>query len=484
MIELQRVSVSYGGIPALRDVNLQVPRGSCALLTGPSGCGKSTLARVICGIIPHALPAQVSGEVRVDGRDVLTSSLPELAQRAGMLFQNPATQLFHLRVADEVAFGPRNLGWGEAQVQESVNWALAATGLADLREERPAELSGGQKQRLAIAAALAMRPALLVLDEPCASLDVPSTRRLVATLRRLNAKEGVTILIIEHRLAEIADLADRALLMAGGQIVADGAPTAVLGDLNRTRSLGLRRLPERPIEVWDRLLAVETRRDQTGEPLLALCGITAGYGPTPVLHQVDLAVYPGDFIALVGDNGSGKSTLARVAAGLLKPIQGQVRYAGGRRPRPGRDVALLFQNPAEQLFTDSVEEEVAFGPRNYGCADPGDLKAIMEQMDLLSLRRRPPLALSTGQQQRTAIAACLAMHPQLLILDEPTLGQDWGHQEQLLGYLAEANRQGTAVLLITHDYKLVHRCARRVVLLEDGRIRDGKPRQTAEEITA
>jgi energy-coupling factor transporter ATP-binding protein EcfA2 len=184
-----------------------------------------------------------------------------------------------------------------------------------------------------------------------------------------------------------------------------------------------------------------------------------------------MKLYPGDFAALVGGNGTGKSTLAMVAAGLLKPQQGSVHFADRKRPRPGLDVALLFQNAADQLFTDSVAEEVAFGPRNYGRYHAEDHQQIMAEADLTTLAARRPFRLSVGQQQRTALAACLALKPRLVILDEPTLGQDWGHLQQLMDYLSLMNAAGTAVLLISHDYKLVHRYARRIAFMEDGQIK-------------
>jgi energy-coupling factor transport system ATP-binding protein len=183
-------------------------------------------------------------------------------------------------------------------------------------------------------------------------------------------------------------------------------------------------------------------------------------------------------MALVGNNGAGKSTLALVAAGLIKPLQGRVRYGQGNRPRPGLDVALLFQNPSEQLFTDSVEDEVAFGPHNYGRFDPRVHAQTLAQADLQDLRSRRPVSLSAGQQQRTALAACLALRPRLLILDEPTLGQDWGHLSQLMAFLHTLSEQGAAVLLISHDYKLVHHFAHRAALIDSGRIRlDGYLRE-------
>ena len=468
-IQIDRLSVSLGGIAALDGVSLTIGRGEFVLISGPSGSGKSTLAKAICGIIPQAVAAEVSGRVTVMGLDTQTHPLADLSQRVGIVFQNPGAQLFHLRVDDEVAFGPRNLGLDEDEVRARMEWALTATGLTPLRDHKPAELSGGQKQIVAIAAVLAMRPAVLVLDEPTASLDNPNVDRVIDTLVRLRQEHGITIVMIEHRLASAMKHADRVLLMDAGRLVFDGSPQAVFSDRARRDALGLRRPALHHSPPWQELtrsLAVP----EAGERLLALEDVWAGYHGHDVLQGVDLALYPRDFVALVGSNGAGKSTLALVIAGLRKARRGQVRFADGRRPKPGLDVALLFQNAADQLFTDSVDEEVAFGPRNYARFQPADHAQVMREADLEVLAERRPMDLSVGQQQRTALGACLALHPRLVILDEPTLGQDWGHLQRLMDFLCQLNAAGTAVLLISHDYKLVHRYAKRILYMEEGRI--------------
>ena len=470
MIEISDLSVHYGDIPALQQVSLQAEDGECVLVTGPSGCGKSTLAQVICGLIPHAIPAQVTGQVIVDGLDPFSQPISELAQHVGMVFQRPSSQLFHLCVEDEVAFGPRNLGLSENEVQRRTAWALEATGLYGLRDARPAHLSGGQKQCLAIAATLAMRNHILVLDEPTASLDVPNTRRVMDTLARLRHELGISIILVEHRLAEAVQLAERVVLMEDGQIIADGRSQQVFADRQLRLRLGLRRPREAPSIAWESLIRPNGTPAGQPAPLLELQHVSAGYNGRTVLSDIQLSFYGGEFIALVGDNGSGKSTLAMVAAGLIKPQFGKVRFSNGSKPLPGQDVSLLFQDPQDQLFTDSVEEEVAFAPQNYGRYDPESAAQILRQADLWELRQRHPLALSVGQQQRTALAACVSLSPRMVILDEPTLGQDWGHLQRLMDYLQALQSNGTTVMLITHDYKLVHRYAQRVVLLSHGRV--------------
>ena len=470
MIHLRHLSVQYGTISALQDISLDILERECVLVTGPSGCGKSTLGLALCGLIPRSIPATLAGQIEVAGMDPRAHATPEMAQRVGIVFQRPATQLFHLRVDQEVAFGARNLGLSEDEVRERTEWALQATGIQNLRQRRPDEISGGQKQCVAMAAVLAMRPRVLILDEPTSSLDVPNTRLVMETLKTLRQQHNLTIVLIEHRLAEAVQIASRILVMDQGRIVADGSPEEIFAKKEVFRQFGMRRPAAQPCLDWVDLVSAGDCAEPETTPLLHLDHVTAGYQRQAVIRDIDLKLFPGDFVALVGDNGAGKSTLGLVAAGLLKPQAGQVRFSHGKRPRPGLDVAMLFQNPEDQLLCDSVDEEVAFAPRNFGRFEPGLHAKIIAETDLGGLRSRQPNLLSVGQQQRVTLAACLAVLPKLLILDEPTLGQDWGHLQLMMTYLAELNRQGTAILLISHDYKLIHRFARRLVVMKAGRI--------------
>ena len=470
MIHVRGLTVAYTGQKVLQDISFDVNLGECLVVTGASGCGKSTLARVLTGLIPQVIQAEIRGSVEVAGLDALQTPTAELAQQVGVIFQNPRAHLFHLRVADEVAFGPYNLGLPTEEVNDRVEWALEAVGLSGFSDQNPSSLSGGQMQRLAIASALAMRPRVLVLDEPTASLDGPGTTSVINALSKLRIEYGLTIVLVEHRLAEVRRLADRVMVMDEGRIVAQGAFETILGDYDLLRRYGLRRPTEDALMSWPDLLVPNGKPPEVDQPLLEFQHLSAGYNGHAAIHDVNLRFYAGEFAALVGNNGAGKSTLALAAAGLIRPLSGKVRFNNGAHPRPGQDISLLFQNPADQLFTDSVEEEIAFGPRNYRCLDLVVHEQILESADLIGLRDRRPFSLSIGQQQRTALASCLALRPRLVILDEPTLGQDWRHLQQMMEFLVWLNQQGTAILLITHDYKLVYRYAHRVILMDSGQI--------------
>ncbi len=469
MIELRDVHFRYPAAPdeALRAMDLRIAPGEFVLLTGPSGCGKSTLARLLNGLIPHVIPGALRGAVRVHGLDTRHHPVAALATQVGLVFQIPETQLFNRTVEDEVAFGPRNLGLSGEETAERVAWALAAVGIEGFRQRAVCELSGGEKQRVAIASVLAMRPAVLVLDEPLANLDAAGAALVLDSLRRLHRETGLAVLVIEHKTGAILPLADRVLIMDRGRIVRDGQPETVFAEQAYLRELGVR-LPGPP----PRSHAPPAAERRHAAPSIRLKGVRFGYRRRePVLEDVSLTIGQGEFVALTGDNGAGKSTLARLILGLLRPQQGAVWVRSGkRRLLAGREVGLLLQNPLEQLFCDTVNEEIAFGLENYRLPVRDNVRRALSVTGLEHKRSCRVVALSAGEQQRLALASVLALTPEVLILDEPALGQDWGHLSRLMAFVDGLNRQGTTVVLITHDADVVQTYARRVVRLAQGRV--------------
>lgn len=466
------LSVRYASRTALQDVSLTLEQGEFLFLTGPSGCGKSTLCRCLGGLIPHSHPtATMQGSVLVDGRDTRAVPLREVARRVGLVFQNPSTQLFNVTVREEIAFGPRNLGLSAPETARRVAEAAEALHIGHLLDRRLDTLSGGEKQRVAMASVLAMGPHILVLDEPTASLDVPGSRAVLEALTSLNRERGTAVLLAGHRTDEVSRLAGWVVLLERGRVVRDGPASQVLAERPLLRRLGVRRPTDAPLQDWSDLIAPDG--SGCGDAVARLEGVEVRLGGRVVLQGLDLTLYAGQIAALVGENGAGKTTLARLLAGMLRPSRGRVWVAPGEGAVP---VGLLFQNPVEQLVCDTVGEEVAFGVENYGLPAAGPVDAALEATDLLPLRDRPTFSLSGGEQQRTALAALLALHPQLLILDEPTMGQDWGHMSAFMERVRALAREGMGVLLITHDYKLVHHYADRVALLRGGRIQaEGRP---------
>lgn len=472
MIHLDHLSVYYGRERALDGLSLHIKEGEFVILTGPSGCGKSTLARSLNGLIPHSSAVRMSGKVVVDGLLTEEHSIAELATHVGLVFQNPTTQLFCLTVEKELSFGPANLGLPAAEVARRGEFAARATGIEHLRERRVNTLSDGEQQRVAIASVLAMQPRILVLDEPTSNLDLKGTRMVLDTLDRLRHELGITILIMEHRLQEMEDLADRVLIMKAGRLVVDGPPQQILGQKRLLSQLGIR-YPLSPLGKglgYSALLPVGLAshpKDQ--DPLVELVDVEFGYGSGSLLQGLNMAIYPGELVGLWGDNGTGKSTIAKIIAGLLKPQKGRVSWSdGARNLKLGRRVGLLLQAPLLQLFTNTVADEVAFGPRNFRLFSDKRHQEVLEATGLVALQERDPYTLSSGEQQRTALAAVLSLQPQILILDEPTLGQDWGHLSRFMDFLVALNKRGQTVLLITHDYKLLCRYAQRILLLEKG----------------
>jgi energy-coupling factor transport system ATP-binding protein len=457
------VTATYPGAPApaLRDVTLAVEPGEFVLLAGPSGSGKSTLLRAAAGLVPHFHGGTFAGRVTCGGLDTREHGPGALSAVAGSLFQDPETQVVMSSVRAELAFPLENRGWSGAAVARGVEEAALALGLAGLLDRPTHELSGGELQRVALGAALAGRPRVVLLDEPTSQLDPVAGDELLGVLRRINEEWGTAVVLAEHRLERCLPAADRVVRLDGGAVTFDGTPRAYLREHPETpvaRMFALLGRPERPVSVKEARAALGVdpepalpapappRRGRDRSPRAAeLAGVWRELaGGRAVLRGVSLALRPGETVALMGRNGAGKSTLLRVLAGLDPATRGAVRTAGR--------VALLVQHPGDCFLAERVGDDVPDG-RAGALAD------------------RHPRDLSGGERQRLALEIVLGAGPPpaVLCLDEPTRGMDAGRKAALAARLRELAAGGCAVLVATHDAEFAAAWAARTVLLGDGR---------------
>lgn len=457
VVDAGGLTVAYPGHPpVLRNVDLDLGAGERVLLLGPSGSGKSTLLRVLAGVVPQLVDADVAGRVLVTGRDATVTPTAELARHVGTLGQDPADQLCLPTVQEEVAFPLENRAWPGAAIDRAVVGALTRVGASHLRHRRTAELSGGEGQRVALAATLVADPALLLLDEPTALLD-PAAARGVG---RLLGPGGAAQVLVEHRLDEVGELPGRSVVLDDdGRVAADGRTREVLQDESaRLATLGVR-LP------GTRLEPPPPRRAASGTPVLTARALAVDRGGRRVLHGLDLDVRAGRVTAVVGLNGSGKSTLLLALAGLL-PHTGTVT---------GGSVGVVFQRPEHQFLTRRVHDEVAWGPRRarrraaHGLPDPDELAArALAAVHLTHLADQDPFRLSGGQQRRLSVAAAAVCGHDVLLADEPTFGQDARTGDATAALLRSLADDGRGLVVVTHDLALVAAVADEVVVLRGG----------------
>ena len=532
-IEIENLHFTYPSrnTPTLRGIDARVDPKAFILLTGPTGCGKSTLLRTLNGLIPHASGGKLSGSVRVNGVSVTQQPIAVTCQQVGLLFQNPEEQLFCIIVEDEIAFGLENQGLPSHEIDRRIDSALTQVGLVGFRNRQIASLSSGQKQRVALACVCAMQPQILLLDEPTSYLDPQATHDILKIIRDLNRDLGITVIVAGHQVNEIAPLCSRVWLMNDGELVSDLPIDQAFTDLDRYSQFGVQ-VPElaqvaeqlgyseRPLTLghaaqlfvnstqdstqphWDKLSSglissnASSRRDGLADPtpaptqttppnpdniLAEVQNLSFRYPQTSVdvLKNISFQIKSGEVVAIMGANGSGKTTLLLHLIALLRPSSGKVCIKGQdtRRCKPRHlagQVGIVFQNPDLLLQAATVAEEVAFGPKNFKLSRQEieeRLEDILSMFDLETLKAEAPYALSRGQRQRTAVAASFSLYPDLLLLDEPTTGQDYYHLQQLMQTLDNTVKtQSKTVIFCTHDAHLTLEYASRVLLLHRGEL--------------
>lgn len=530
IIEMKDVSFSYGASSqaALDHVSLSVREGEFVGVIGPAGSGRSTLAAVLSGAIPHHFHGQLYGATHVQGLDTCEATLTDISSVVGSVLQDIDAQMVASVVEDEMLFGMENFGVPHDQIEQRLVQTLETVGIADLRHREIATLSGGQKQKVAIAAILAMDPRVLVLDEPTAALDPAATQLVYDTLRRINRERGVTVVVMEQKVAMLSEYCDRVMVMDAGKIVFSGAPHEVFAHGEELRRIGCD--SPRVTRIYNRLVADGVV--STGSPCLnvseaeqliarALGGretaaagsakaavvseaalpASSPHAPAPrpkaegakpavsfedvcfsypgggaSVQNLELAVYPGELVGVVGQNGAGKTTLTKLLNGLLKPSSGVVTVAGlDTREAPvsriAAHVSTLFQNPDRQICRDTVLDEVAFGLVLTGTPQEEARERAQRVIERFGLpAEEAPFSLSRGQRQKIALASVVVMEPEVIVLDEPTSGLDYRECMTVMETVSEMAERGSAVIMVCHDMEVVSDFAERLVVMAQGRI--------------
>ena len=494
--------------PTLHDVCLSVRKGEKLLICGPSGCGKSTLAHCINGLIPFSYKGEISGSLTIAGRESRELGIFEISRTVGTVLQDTDGQFVGLTVAEDIAFALENDCVGEPELHERVRTAAALVGVEDHLSHAPGELSGGQKQRVSLAGILVDDVEVLLFDEPLANLDPATGKQAIELIDEIQKETGAAVIIIEHRLEDVLHRhVDRVVLMNGGRILADTTPDELLaGELLQEN--GIREplyitalkyagvsvtADKRPdhietielsgedrarVRAWFQSVPPAPEKPET-PVLLAAEGVRFAYpNGREALAGLSLAVREGELSAVVGTNGAGKSTFCKLLCGFETQQEGTLRFAGqdmaelSIKERADR-IGYVMQNPNQMISQTMIFDEVALGLRTRGVPEEEIRRRVEETLKVCGLwpfRSWPVSALSFGQKKRVTIAAILVLEPQIIILDEPTAGQDYRHYTEIMEFLLALNRRGVTVLMVTHDMHLMLEYAGRAIVFSGGRL--------------
>lgn len=447
MITMDSFSYTYPGAdaPSLQDISLQIESGETVLIRGASGSGKTTLLYCLNGLIPHVFAGSSNGSVRLNGFTPSEKPLSEIARTVGTVFQNPESQIFMMRVEDDVAFGCENLCLPREEIISRRDEALRFMGLWDMRRKETFKLSGGYKQRLAVSSIYAMHPNIFLFDEPTTDLDGEGRKEFFRIIKGLKDK-GKTVVLVEHQYEDYLSIMDNIINMEGGRIIENPVSATTF-------------LPDRKAKALSE------------SSVIAMCHVCFGYDQNiNVLENIDIMIRRGEIVAFCGNNGSGKTTLLKIISGILQPDQGETTILNVHRPElaslVGR-VGFLFQNPDEQLFAATVEEEIAFGP---GClSQKTDVERYLEIAGLKDHRLRHPQTISRGQRQILAVISIMAMEPEIIILDEPTTGLDDRTWHKLMAMLYDYAYRGGTIVFSTHNERAAALAGRKITMRK-GRI--------------
>ena len=494
--------------PTLKEINLDIYPGERVLIAGPSGCGKSTLAGCINGLNPFSNPGECSGELIVDGVDAPKSSIFQLSAHVGTVLQDPDGQFIGLTVGEDIAFALENSCMPQDEMHEITRHAAELVGIQDHLDYAPHELSGGQKQRVSLAGVMVDQVKILLFDEPLANLDPATGKQTIELIDEIQEKTDTTVVIIEHRLEDVLwrDV-DRIVLMGDGKILADLHPDELLSTrlleengireplyLTALRYAGVELVPAKKPAHADSVVIDEADRkkmtdwfwsrpaaeaEKEHEPLLEVRNLTFGYERgRQTLRDVSLTIHKGEMVSIVGKNGAGKSTFSKLVCGFETPDSGEILFQGrdllqeNIRHR-AKHIGYVMQNPNQMISKTMIFDEAALSLRNMGKSEEEIREKVEETLKVCGLfpfRNWPVSALSFGQKKRVTIASVLVQDPELIILDEPTAGQDFHHYTEIMEFLRGLNEKGVTVVMITHDMHLMLEYTPRALVFADGRL--------------
>lgn len=495
MITVRDLSWQYeplvdGGKPvdSLKHVSFDIKSGSFVGVIGPTGAGKSTLCMALAGIIPNLADGTMTGLVEVNGMNTSRHSVSALSERIGYVQQDPEAQLFCASVEDEIAFPLENRGIAPDIIDKQIDVMLDLVGMTGYRKRVPTSLSGGQMQRVAIAAALAAEPDVLILDEPTAALDPEGKQEVFDVLERIRQTRSMTVIMAEQDTEHIAYWADQVLFMVNGELVRNGDASLFVREKGLLESSGVQVADDPLPQVKAVQQGKKHKKDKKNQPerskdvVISLDHVSYQYerGGTAskALDDVTFDIERGSFIGLIGRNGSGKTTLAKHLNGLIRPTQGTVTVDGldASKHSVGEmaaHVGFVFQNPDHQIFCSTAKEEIAFGPTALGLDGATVFKRVDEMLTLFDLHRYEdvsPATLGYGERRAVALSSVLAMRTPILVLDEPTAGLDHRLAARFLGTIEKLNQRGVTIVMISHDMRAVYRYCTHVLELEDGKV--------------
>ncbi len=467
----------------LKNINLEINKGEFIGIMGPTGAGKSTLCHCMNGLIPLRTRGWIKGTVELFGKNTRKAKMTELGQRVGIVFQDPETQFIMMSVEDEIALGLETLGLKRNEIKERIEWALKLVDLEGYEQKAPDELSGGQKQRIAMASIMAMRPEILILDEPTSDLDPEGKKEVFELLEVIREKFDITIILVSHETQKVVDFCDRVILLDEGMIKFDGPTQDFIKKEDLLKSTGIGIPSQLTHEYYSQTHKTfniqQVARNRI--PVIEIKNLNFTYpNLTRALKNINLTLYQGDFVAIIGRNGSGKTTLIKHFNGLLKPQEGSV-FLNNKSiteysiPEIAQNVGYCYQNPDHQLFKNTVKEEIEFGLKNLHVPDE-EIKIRYEKIvELLGLAKfekdySSTLYLSKGIRQRLALASVLVLEPNILIIDEPATGQDYKLIKSSMQILEDLNEKNKTIIIVTHNPFIISNYSREVIVLHDGKL--------------